>query len=171
MQPLTARTKVRLQHFRRITTGTDPVEAPVGTKRVYIVDDDATIVRSTSFLLGLNAIEARGFASGEELLEALHELAPGCILLDLMLPQRSGLEVQDELARRGSRMPVIAMTGGADREAAAQALTLGALTLIEKPFAEETLLAALRRGFDLLDEDEGPPPPSGKAKRARPSKR
>jgi two-component system response regulator FixJ len=138
---------------------------------VYVVDDDPTVRRSTAFLLGLNQIESRLFASGEEFLDEHDTLAPGCVLLDVMLPNQSGLEVQAELSRRDSAMPVIAMTGGADSEAAAQALSLGAITLLEKPFPEEALLEALRRGFERLEEGDHPPPLNGDAPDHRDAKR
>jgi two-component system response regulator FixJ len=117
---------------------------------VYVVDDDPTVRRSTAFLLGLNAMECRAFATGEELLAALNALDPGCVLLDIMLPGKSGLEVQAELARRGSALPVVAMTGGHNPDAAEESLGLGAIAFLQKPFPEEALLEALERGFDRL---------------------
>jgi two-component system, LuxR family, response regulator FixJ len=118
--------------------------------RVYVVDDDPTVRRSIAFLLASNELDCFPFASGEELLDEHDDLDPGCILLDVILPNRSGLEVQVELARRGSKLPVIAMTGGANMAAATEALTLGAISVLEKPFPEEALLEALQLGFDRI---------------------
>ncbi|MDB5698818.1 MAG: chemotaxis protein CheY [Alphaproteobacteria bacterium] len=123
----------------------------MGQACVYIVDDDDNIRRSTTFLLSSHELGCRAFATGEDLLDAIDDLDPGCILLDIVMPQHSGLEVQAELRRRGSKLPVIAMTGGGDEEMAIRSLEMGAIDILEKPFAEEALLAALQRGFDQLD--------------------
>jgi two-component system response regulator FixJ len=117
---------------------------------VYVVDDDPSVLKSTAFLLRALAVECRTFASGEELLDVADQLPPGCVLLDLLLPRKDGLEVQAELATRGPRFPVVTMTGGANREAAAQALAMGAVEVLEKPFAEEALIDALDRACARL---------------------
>jgi two-component system response regulator FixJ len=122
----------------------------VGQACVYVVDDDANIRLSTSFLLRSHELGCLAFATGEELLDAVDELDPGCILLDIVMPRHSGLDIQVELRRRGSTLPVIVMTGGGNEELATRLLEMGAIDILEKPFAEEALLAALQRGFDRL---------------------
>lgn len=119
---------------------------------VYIVDDDANIRLSTTFLLRSHDLGCRAFATGDELLDAIDELDPGCILLDIVMPQHSGLDIQVELRRRGSKHSVIVMTGGGDEELASRLLQMGAIGVLEKPFPEEALLAALKRGFEQLDQ-------------------
>jgi two-component system response regulator FixJ len=122
----------------------------VGQACVYIVDDDPNILMSTTFLLSAHELDSRGFATGEDLLDAIDALDPGCILLDVVMPRNSGADVQAELCRRGSKLPVIVMTGGGDEAMAKRLLEMGAIDVLEKPFAEEALLAALQRGFDRL---------------------
>lgn len=126
----------------------------MGQACVYIVDDDANVRLSTSFLLRSHELGCLAFATGEELLNAVDELDPGCILLDIVMPQHSGLDIQVELRRRGSKLPVIVMTGGGDEELASRLLQMGAIGVLEKPFAEEALLAALERGFEQLDQPQ-----------------
>jgi two-component system response regulator FixJ len=124
----------------------------VGQACVYIVDDDPNVRSSTTFLLRSHELGCLAFATGDELLEAVDTLDPGCILLDLVMPQHSGVEIQAELRRRGCTLPIIAMTGGADEEMASRLLEMGAIGVLEKPFSEEALLAALQRGFERLDQ-------------------
>jgi two-component system response regulator FixJ len=123
----------------------------VGQACVYIVDDDANVRLSTSFLLRSNELGCLAFASGNELLDAIDALDPGCILLDILMPKHSGMEIQAELRRRGSTLPIVVMTGGGDEEMASRLLQMGAIGVLEKPFSEEALLAALQRGFESLD--------------------
>lgn len=120
---------------------------------VHVVDDDRLVRDSIAFLLRSNGIRSRSFADGEALLEKLDELEPGCILLDLRLPHRNGPQVQAELARRGIRNPVIAMTGADNPDIVARAMEMGAVDVLEKPFDEASLLAALDAGFGALEED------------------
>ena len=121
---------------------------------VYVVDDDPSVRSSVAFLLRSPDLDCRSFADGAALLKDLDGLDPGCILLDMRLPGRSGIEVQAELARRGSRMPVIVMTATSNLEEAEQSRAMGAIDILEKPFEEGALLAALDAGFEALDKAE-----------------
>src|SRR6188508_3791084 len=78
---------------------------------VYVIDDDRDVRRSLSFMLSAAEIRSHPFASGLDFLEALPDLEPGCILLDLRMPQMDGFHVMAELARREIDWPVIVMTG------------------------------------------------------------
>jgi two-component system response regulator FixJ len=119
---------------------------------VYLVEDDANVRRSLEFMLRTHGVRCRGFANGEEFLAAADRLGAGCILLDLRLPGVSGLTVLAELARRGNRSPVIAMTGTRNAEEAERARALGAIDVLDKPFETEALLAGLRVAFAELAE-------------------
>jgi len=116
----------------------------------YVVDDDAQIRQSLEVLLGVHDIAARGFASGDAFLEALSSLAPGCVLLDVRMDGSDGLAVLSELQARHYRWPVIVMTGHAEVPTAVSAMKLGAMEFLEKPFREDDLLAALKRGIAAL---------------------
>ena len=119
---------------------------------LYVVDDEPQVRQVLLDLAAQRRFAGRGFADGEEFLDALPDLGPGCLLLDMRLPGRSGLEVQAELARLGVSFPIIAITGHADIDMAVEAMRMGALDFLEKPFDIEQLFVAVRRGLALLDE-------------------
>lgn len=119
---------------------------------IYIVDDDEDMRRWLTQLLHKRGVECRAFPDGQSLLDALDDLAPGCVLLDTLMPRRGGVEVQAELAARAPEMQVIAMVGLGDIDSAVQAMKLGALDLIEKPFTAKLLLEVLSGvGIDVGD--------------------
>lgn len=101
-------------------------------------------------MLGTAEVNSRPFASGTDFLESLDELEPGCILLDIRMPEIDGFEVMTELARRDVDWPVIVMTGHGEVSVAVRAMKLGAVDFIEKPFDESLLLSSLDRAFGLL---------------------
>mgnify|MGYP003630098438 CR=1 FL=1 len=117
-----------------------------------MVDDDRDVRRSISFMLGTAELGSRPFASGADFLESLDELEPGCVLLDIRMPEIDGFEVMAELARRGIDWPVIVMTGHGEVSIAVRAMKLGAVDFIEKPFDEGLLLSSLDRAFGLLKD-------------------
>ena len=117
---------------------------------VHLVDDDEAIRRSASFMLKTSGFNVPTFVSGAELLEE-RALAPGCILLDVRMPDMDGLEVQQALRARGVTFPVIVMTGHGDIDVAVQAMKHGAVDFIEKPFEKAVLLGAIEEGFARLD--------------------
>ena len=119
---------------------------------VYVIDDEGDVRRSLGFFLKTAGFLPRPFLSGEDFLADAPQLAPGCVLLDVRLGGISGLEVIEQLGARRSRLPVIIMTGHGDIATAVQAMKLGAIDFLEKPFGEDALAAALRRGFDLLEQ-------------------
>lgn len=122
---------------------------------VYVVDDEEAIRRSLSFLLRTSGFEVALFGSGAEFLKEAKGLAPGCVLLDVRMPEIDGLAVQRELAARGVALPVIVLTGHGDILTAVQAMKAGAIDFLEKPFEKEALLAALGNGFAWLAQRHG----------------
>lgn len=118
---------------------------------VYVVDDDRDVRRSLSYMLGAAEIRSYPFACGGDFLESLTDLEPGCILLDLRMPDPDGFEVMEELVRREIDWPIIVMTGHGEVKSAVRAMKLGAMDFIEKPFSESTLLACFKQGFELLE--------------------
>src|SRR4051794_880198 len=105
-------------------------------------------------MLGAAEIRSHPFASGLDFLDALADLEPGCILLDLRMPQMDGFQVMDALASRRIDWPVIVMTGHGEVPVAVRAMKLGAVDFIEKPFSEQALLACFARAFALLQDRE-----------------
>ena len=122
----------------------------LSSPNVYVIDDDRDVRRSLSFLLGAAEIRSHPFGSGSDFLEALPDLEPGCVLLDLRMPQIDGFAVMAELAARNVDWPVIVMTGHGEVPLAVRAMKLGAVDFIEKPFSEQALLACFDPAFGLL---------------------
>jgi two-component system response regulator FixJ len=124
----------------------------LATPVVYVVDDDRDVRLMLSYMLGDAELKSHPFASGSDFLAALPDLKPGCILLDVRMPDMDGLAVMAELARRRVDWPVVFMTGHGEVPIAVEAMKLGAIDFLQKPFAEEALLASFERGFALLEE-------------------
>lgn len=118
-------------------------------KVVHLVDDDEAVRRSAGFMLKTSGYVVKSYVSGVELLKE-RDLAQGCILLDVRMPEMDGLQVQRELQDRGVALPVIVMTGHGDVNVAVQAMKAGAVDFIEKPFEKAVLISALDEGFARL---------------------
>ncbi|MDD2104152.1 response regulator [Pseudomonas putida] len=117
----------------------DPDSVPV-----YIVDDEASVRTALSRLLRAEGIAHRIFTSAEELLNADLDIGPACLLLDISLPEATGLELQSALGQRGHPWPVIFMTGFGTIPMSVQAMKAGAVEFMTKPFNDEQLLDTLR---------------------------
>lgn len=115
---------------------------------VHLVDDDASVRRSVSFMLKTTGHEVECYDSGDALLKA--DLTSGCILLDIRMPGLDGLDTQEALRQRGVSLPIVIMTGHGDISLAVRAMKAGAVDFIEKPFESAVLIAALSEGFSRL---------------------
>jgi two-component system response regulator FixJ len=122
---------------------------------VYIVDDDRDVRSSTGFILGTMGMRTRPFASGLDFVDSVDHLEPGCVLLDIRMPEMDGVEVLEELAKKGVAWPVIIMTGHGEIALAVQTMRMGALDFLEKPFEEQLLQTCLTRAARLLDQETG----------------
>ena len=115
-----------------------------------VVDDDEMLRESLPDLLRELGFAARAFSSGQEFLSSDDVDETRCLILDVAMPGMSGLEVQEELKRRGQAIPVIFITGQKDEEIRKQAFSQGAVKFLYKPFSDSALLeavnAALSRG-------------------------
>lgn len=120
---------------------------------VHIVDDDVEARRSLALLLRVHGIDSCIYASGQSFLEQVAPPGAGCAVLDLRMPRMSGLELQQEMARRGLALPVIFVTGHGDVAAAVAAMKLGALDFIEKPYGEADVLEAIGRALASGDRE------------------
>jgi len=123
----------------------------VSDRVVHLVDDDEAVRRSAGFMLRTSGYTVKSYASGVELLKE-KEIAPGCILLDVRMPEMDGLQVQRALQERGVSHPVVVLTGHGDVNVAVQAMKAGAVDFIEKPFEKAVLLCAIEEGFARLDQ-------------------
>jgi FixJ family two-component response regulator len=120
----------------------------MGEARVYLVDDNAGFRDSTAWLLETAGFEAVPFSSGPEFIEAYggdrHGAEPECLVSDIRMPEMSGLQLQDELRRRGIVLPLVFVTAHGDVPLAVEAMRKGASNFLEKPFGEDALVDAIR---------------------------
>jgi two-component system response regulator DctR len=107
---------------------------------VHVVDDDEAIRDALSWLLRSRGLASRTWPSAEEFLAAWSEGVRGCLVLDLRMDGMSGVELFDRLITRGSRLPVIFLTGHGDVPLAVAALKKGAFDFVEKPFNDNELV-------------------------------
>lgn len=114
---------------------------------VFVVDDESAVGVSIKRLLHSVGLEARHFTSASEFLRAKRPDAPGCIVLDVRLPDLSGLDLQQELAKANVDLPVIFVTGHADIPMTVRAMKAGAVEFLTKPFREQELLEAVQRAI------------------------
>jgi two-component system response regulator FixJ len=118
---------------------------------VFIVDDDAGVRQSVGMLLKSVGIETVAFESPSAFLKAGLEDA-GCILLDVRMPEMSGIEVQRRLSDEGTGIPVIFMTGHGDVGMAVRAMRQGAFDFLEKPIEDQVLIDSVLEALAVDDE-------------------
>jgi FixJ family two-component response regulator len=110
---------------------------------VYVVDDNAAMRRALRSLIRSVGLQAELFASPREFLEAQRPEVPSCLVLDVRLPRRSGLDFQRELAESGIHIPIIFISGHADVPMSVQAMKAGAVEFLTKPFRDQDMLDAI----------------------------
>jgi FixJ family two-component response regulator len=115
---------------------------------VFVVDDDAAVRKSLSLLVQSVHLAVKTFESAQEFLDAYENDQPGCLVLDLRMPGLSGLELQQRLAARGIRLPVIFISAHGDLPSAVGAMRAGAVDFIEKPFRGQVLLDRIHQALD-----------------------
>jgi FixJ family two-component response regulator len=116
---------------------------------VHVVDDDEAVRSSLKLLLKSAGLSTRAYASAAEFLAAYEDDKPGCLVLDIHMPGMNGLELQDELNRRGAMIPVIFITGHGDVPMAVEAMQRGAMDFLQKPFRDQDLIDRVRKALAL----------------------
>jgi len=116
---------------------------------VYLVDDDARVLKALSRLLGANGYESRSFTNPREFLDSHEAEIPGCAVLDLSMPGLDGLALQQALGATGRHRPIIFLTGKADISASVQAMKAGAIDFLTKPVNQKDLLQAIHRAEQI----------------------
>ena len=106
---------------------------------VYVVDDDPAIIRLLTELVKAIGLNVDAYQSAEEFLQAYQACGPGCLVLDVMVPGMSGIELQKRLTAAGSTLPIVFITGHADVRMAVEAMERGAFGFLEKPFRPQEL--------------------------------
>jgi two-component system, LuxR family, response regulator FixJ len=133
-------------------------------KLVHIVDDDDSVRRSAAFMLKHAGYRVESHISGVEFLKEAKSAERGCVLLDVRMPEMDGLEVQQEMAKRGIDMPVVILTGHGDIAVAVRAMRAGAVNFIEKPYEKEALLRAIEEAYARLDRSHDREMKAGEAR-------
>jgi len=125
-----------------------PTTPAPGRPVVFIIDDDSAIRTALKDLLESVGLESRSFASVRDFLASDRGDEPGCLVLDVRMPDQSGLEFQREMTALGIRLPVIFITGHGDIPMSVSAMKAGAIEFLAKPFRDQELLDAIQLGVD-----------------------
>lgn len=115
---------------------------------VFIIDDDDSVRRSLSRLLRSEGIRTESFDSAIAYLERDEHDGPGCVLLDINMPEMSGIELQARLAEQGHQLPIVFLTGHGDVSNSVMAMKRGAFDFLTKPVDKADLLHAIRHSLD-----------------------
>ncbi len=114
---------------------------------VFVVDDDVSVRKSVARLIESVGLKVETFASAREYLKQDPCEGPACLVLDVRMPEMSGLDLQDELTSAGLSMPIIFITGHGNVPMSVKAVKAGAVDFIEKPFDDQTLLDAINEAI------------------------
>src|SRR5579859_611380 len=115
---------------------------------VFIVDDDRSMRQAIQDLVESVGLRAEAFANGQEFLRSQRADKPGCLVLDVRLPQMSGLDFQRQLAVTGVQIPIIFITAHGDIPMSVRALKSGAVEFLTKPFRDQDLLDAIQQALE-----------------------
>jgi len=121
------------------------------SKTVFVVDDDASILKGVREVVELLGLDVQTYASAEAFLDGYRCSGPGCLVLDVRMPGMSGPALQQEMANQGIFLPVIIITGHGDVQTAVESMKLGAIEFLEKPFRIQELSASIQKA---LRQDE-----------------
>ena len=123
-----------------MTTGSDAT--------VFIVDDDLAVRRSTERLIRASGFKVKSYASALQFLKQSPSEGPACLVLDVQMPGLSGIDLQQELARSGIKIPIIFITAHGDIPTTVQAMKGGAVEFLTKPFQTPNFLDAVRAAIE-----------------------
>jgi len=121
--------------------------------QIYIVDDDLSVRESVARLIRSAGLNAKTFATVQEVLANLGKEVPSCLVLDIQLPDIDGLELQQQLAKKEMEIPIIFLTGHGDIPTSVRAMKAGALDFLTKPFDDECLLETIRHAIKQRDRN------------------
>lgn len=120
---------------------------------VHVIDDDEAVRQSLAFLLRAARLDVRTYETAMAFLSVLPTVRSGCVITDVRMPDVSGVDLLRRLKELEFGLPVIVITGHGDVQLAVEAMKVGAVDFIEKPFNDEVLLAAVRSALDRSEKD------------------
>jgi len=115
---------------------------------VYVIDDDDAVRQSLEFLLKTASMRVRGFDSAKAFLQELPAIESGCIITDVRMPEITGIDLLRRVKECGLDIPVIIITGHGDIALAVEAMKIGAVDFLEKPFDDDLLITAVRSALN-----------------------
>ena len=115
---------------------------------IYVIDDDEAVRHSLEFLLKTAGMRAQGFDSATAFFEVLPQVRSGCIITDVRMPDVTGIDLLRRVKELGIDVPVIVITGHGDISLAVEAMKIGAVDFLEKPFDDDALLAAVQSALN-----------------------
>lgn len=116
---------------------------------VFVVDDEVEVRESLRWLIESIDLNVETFASAEEFLSSYNPDRPGCAVIDMRMPEVSGLELQKKLKAKGIALPLIFITGFGSVPIAVEALKMGAIDFMEKPFSDQALLDKIHHALEI----------------------
>lgn len=122
-----------------------------GAKHIFIVDDDPAVRDALSVVFQIEGYNVSGFADGASFIAASRSLEPACVVLDVHMPGRSGLDILRELNAQHYPAPIFIISGQGDIPMAVDAIKHGALDFIEKPFDADTVVSRVRAAIDSAE--------------------
>lgn len=128
-----------------MSTTTDPM--------IYIVDDDDAVRESLEFLLSTAGVKSRSFESGKAFIEALPQIDSGCVVTDVRMPGVTGIDLLRHIRQNKPELPVIVITGHGDIALAVEAMKIGAVDFLEKPFDDDVLIAAVKSALNYVADN------------------
>jgi two-component system response regulator DctR len=114
---------------------------------VFIIDDDPAVLKSMTLLLESVGIPSKTYQRCQDFLAQYDPAVPGCVVVDVRMPEMSGLELQKTLSGRHIDIPIILISGHGDIPMAVEVMKKGAVDFLEKPFREQTLLESINKAF------------------------
>jgi len=122
-----------------------------GDPVIHLIDDDGEVRAAIAFLLTSHGFAVRVYASAAVFLESIASAQPGCIVSDIRMPEISGLELLHRIKQLNLNLPIILITGHGDVPLAVDVMKAGAVDFLEKPFADEALIAAIGNAIDQFE--------------------
>jgi FixJ family two-component response regulator len=132
-------------------------EIAAGPHAIHIVDDDPAVRDALGVVLSLEGYNVSGFADGHSFLAAIRSDPPACIILDVHMPGRSGLDILKELNAKNFSAPVFIISGQGDIPMAVEAIKNGAFDFIEKPFDADTVVNRVREAIEAIARKQAHP--------------